>query len=56
MIIMVGATGLTLPGDEVAAALFPLVVGLLAAFVAYGRWRLAPHRRATGSLVPQPAG
>ena len=26
----------------VALALIPLVVGLLAAFVAYGRWRLAP--------------
>jgi len=23
-------------------ALMPLVVGLLAAFVAYGRWKLAP--------------
>ncbi len=31
VIIMIGATGLTL-------ALIPLVVGLLAAFVAYGRW------------------
>jgi hypothetical protein len=30
---------------EVLGALLSLVVGLLAAFVAYGRWRLAPHRR-----------
>ena len=49
VIIMIGATVLTLAGGAVAMALFPLVVGLLAAFVAYGRWRLAPHRGPTGS-------
>lgn len=43
-IIMIGATVLTIAGDGFAAALPPLVVGLLAAFVAYGRWRVAPHR------------
>ena len=37
MIIMIGATVLILAGGEVAAALFPLIVGLLCAFVAYGR-------------------
>lgn len=42
VIIMVGATGLTLAGGDVALAVIPLVVGLLAAFVAYGRWRLQP--------------
>ena len=45
VLIMIGATGLTLAGGAVAPALIPLVVGLLAAFVAYGRWRLTPHRR-----------
>ncbi len=44
VIIMIGATVLTFAGDGVMPALFPLVVGILAAFVAYGRWRLAPHR------------
>ncbi len=44
VIIMIGATALTFAGDGFAMALPPLVVGLLAAFVAYGRWRLAPHR------------
>jgi hypothetical protein len=43
VIIMIGATVLTLAGGEVVLALIPLVVGLLLAFVAYGRWRLAPH-------------
>jgi uncharacterized membrane protein YphA (DoxX/SURF4 family) len=37
VIIMIGATVLTLAGGEVAMALIPLVVGLLSAFVAYGR-------------------
>ncbi len=49
VIIMIGATVLTLAGGDVAPALIPLVVGLLAAFVAYGRWRLTPHRGPTGS-------
>ena len=38
VIIMNGATGFTLAGGSVALALIPLVVGLLAAFVLYGRW------------------
>jgi uncharacterized membrane protein YphA (DoxX/SURF4 family) len=41
-IIMTGATVITLATGEVLQALIPLMVGLLAAFVAYGRWRLAP--------------
>jgi hypothetical protein len=52
VIIMIGATVLTLAGvvpGGVAGALIPLVVGLLSAFVAYGRWRLTPHPGSTGS-------
>jgi len=41
-IIMIGATVVTLMTGDIAMALIPLVVGILAAFVAYGRWRLAP--------------
>ena len=44
VIIMIGAMAVTLAGGDVLTALISLVVGLLAAFVAYGRWRLAPHR------------
>ncbi len=44
VIIMIGATVVTLMTGGGATALIPLVVGLLAAFVAYGRWRLAPQR------------
>jgi hypothetical protein len=39
VIIMIGATVLTLMTGEIAIALMPLVVGILCAFVAYGRWR-----------------
>ena len=44
VVIMIGATVITLATMGAAPALIPLVVGLLAAFVAYGRWWLAPHR------------
>ena len=44
--IMIGATVMTLASVGVAPALAPLVIGLLAAFVVYGRARLAPlHSR-----------
>ena len=42
--IMTGATVITPMVMDAALALIPLVVGLLAAFVAYGRWRPAPLR------------
>jgi uncharacterized membrane protein len=42
LIVMIGATVYTFAAGEVASALIPVVVGLLAAFVAYGRWRLTP--------------
>jgi hypothetical protein len=44
VVIMAGATVLTLAGGAGAGAIVPLVVGALAAVVAYGRWRLAPQR------------
>ncbi|HYR74235.1 MAG TPA: DoxX family protein [Pyrinomonadaceae bacterium] len=45
VIIMIGAVAVSLRLG-VGAALLPFVVGLLLAFVAYGRWRPAPlsHR------------
>jgi hypothetical protein len=43
VIIMIGAVVVSLPSG-VMMALFPLVVGILLAFVAYGRWRVAPQR------------
>jgi uncharacterized membrane protein YphA (DoxX/SURF4 family) len=51
-IIMIGAAVVSFIAGGAMMALPPLVVGLLAAFVAYGRWRLAPLR---GSR-PSPLG
>ena len=42
-IIMIGATVIA-ANMGIAMAVIPLVVLLLTAFVAYGRWRLAPQR------------
>jgi uncharacterized membrane protein YphA (DoxX/SURF4 family) len=43
VIIMIGATVTTLMTGDIATALMPLATGILAAFVAYGRWRLTPQ-------------
>ena len=51
VIIMIGATVVNLRMGAGVASLMPAVVGLLAAFVAYGRWRLAPHGRASSPAV-----
>ena len=45
VIIMIGATVVTLIVGPAATAAIPFVTGSLAAFVAYARWRLVPHRR-----------
>jgi uncharacterized membrane protein YphA (DoxX/SURF4 family) len=42
VIITIGATVLTIKTQGFAPALFPLVTCILCAFVAYGRWRVAP--------------
>jgi len=55
VIIMIGATVVTLVGGMVAVALMNVVVALLAAFVAYGRWRLAPYRDSSRPSVLRPA-
>jgi len=44
LIIMIGATVITVMTAGVAMALMPFVTGIVCAFVAYGRWRLTPSR------------
>jgi hypothetical protein len=44
VIVMIGATVYTLAAGEIASAPMPLVVGILAGFVAYGRWKQTPLR------------
>jgi hypothetical protein len=46
VIIMIGATVINVMGGDVAPAVITVVVGLLAVFIAYGRWRLVPSRLA----------
>ena len=45
VIMMIGATVISLMGGGIPLALPALVTGLLSAFVAWGRWRVAPLRR-----------
>jgi hypothetical protein len=49
VVIMIGATVVTLMTGGGATALFPFVTGLLLVFVAYGRWRMEPHRAAVNA-------
>jgi len=55
VIIMIGATVVSLGSLGVAAALMPLVVGLLCASVVYGRRPLTLRGAASRPLVLQPA-
>jgi uncharacterized membrane protein YphA (DoxX/SURF4 family) len=54
VIIMIGATVVTLMIADMAMALIPMVVGLLAGFVAYGRWRLTAPGGSPRRSVLQP--
>jgi uncharacterized membrane protein YphA (DoxX/SURF4 family) len=56
VVIMIGATVLTALTMGVILAVIPLIVGLLTAFVGYGRWQLAPHGARTSAREAQPAG
>jgi DoxX-like protein len=42
VIIMIGATAITVMSNGVAQAVVPCIVGVLSASVAYGRWQLMP--------------
>ena len=55
VIIMIGAVVTTLLTMDAVFALIPLVAGLLAAFVSYGRWRLAPHRGSSRASRHRPS-
>ena len=54
VLVTIGATVYQLAAGEPGNALFAVAVGLLCAFVAYGRWRLVPHRGRSRPSVPQP--
>jgi len=45
VIIMIGATAITLASGEVVGGAVPFMVGCMASFVAYARWREAQARQ-----------
>jgi hypothetical protein len=49
VLVTIGATGYQLAAREPGNAAFAAVVGLVCAFVGYGRWRLVPHGASTGA-------
>jgi hypothetical protein len=55
VILMVGATVVNLIGGGVAMALIPVVVGLLAAYVAYARSRILPLGERSVASAFEPA-
>jgi uncharacterized membrane protein YphA (DoxX/SURF4 family) len=44
VVVMIGAVAYTFASGDAASASIPLAVGMLAGFVAYGRWRITPQR------------
>jgi DoxX-like protein len=50
-VVMAGAVVLTVQSGPAATALFPFLVGVLLAFVAWGRLRLAPFPGASAKLT-----
>ena len=55
LIIMIGATVIGFMIGPASGALLPLIVAVLAAFIAYGRWRLVPHPEKSSRLVDRVA-
>jgi DoxX-like protein len=53
VLVTISATVYNLAAGQVESAVFAVAVGLLAAFVAYGRWRLAPLRGSSQPSVLQ---
>ena len=52
LVIVIGASVVTLMTMSWTWAILPVVTSLLAAFVAYGRWRLAPQKTAFKRTPP----
>jgi uncharacterized membrane protein YphA (DoxX/SURF4 family) len=55
VLVTIGATAYQLAAGQPESAVFAAVVGLLCAFVGYGRWQLAPHRGWPHRPALQPA-
>jgi uncharacterized membrane protein YphA (DoxX/SURF4 family) len=55
VLVTIGATVYQLAAGQPGNAVFAVVVGLLAAFIAYGRWRLVPLRGSSRRPALRPA-
>src|SRR5215212_1398685 len=55
VLVTIGATVYQLAAGAPENALFAVVIGLLCAFVGYGRWQLTPHRPAASNQTAQAA-
>ena len=44
MLVALGGMGYQIASGEPGNAVFALVIAAICAFVAYGRWKLVPHR------------
>ena len=55
VLVTIGATVYQLAAGQIESALLPVALGLLCAFVAYGRWRLAPLREQSHQSELRPA-
>jgi uncharacterized membrane protein YphA (DoxX/SURF4 family) len=53
VLVTIGATVYQLAAGEPGNAIFAVVIGLLCAFVGYGRWQLAPLRSAATKRAVQ---
>src|SRR4051794_12892797 len=54
VLVTIGATIYQLAAGAPGNAVFAVVIGLLVAFVGYGRWQIIPHRASTRQPVLQP--
>jgi hypothetical protein len=55
VLVTIGASVYQLAAGQPGNTVFAVVVGLLAAFVAYGRWRVAPLRESSRRAQLRPA-
>jgi uncharacterized membrane protein len=53
VLVTIGATVYQLAAGQPGNAVFAVAIGLIAAFVGFGRWILAPHRASTRWAVLQ---
>lgn len=55
LLICIGATAYQFAASEPGNAVFAIGIGLLCAFVAYGRWQLVPHNSRSQAPTLEPA-